>query len=168
MNIKFPEYKEATKIIDKFITRSKYILPIFILLFTFNAFSQRNDRERIKAQKTAFITNKLDLSAKEAQNFWPVYNAYNESTMKIKHQDIRNIRRNIKQNLNTLSDEKAQELLDKLIEAENSLHQARVNLVSDLKKIISPKKIILLKAAEEDFNRKLFEEYKRKRAHNKN
>ena len=32
MNIKFPEYKQATKVIDKFITRSRYILPLFILL----------------------------------------------------------------------------------------------------------------------------------------
>ena len=32
MNIKFPEYNKATKIVDKFITRSKYILPLFILL----------------------------------------------------------------------------------------------------------------------------------------
>lgn len=140
-----------------------YILPLMIFLFTVNVFSQHNNRERIRAQKVSFITDRLDLSAKEAQAFWPIYNAYDESTMKIKHQDMRNIRRDIKQNLDTLSDEKAQELLDKLIEAENNLHQARVKLVTSLKKIIPPKKIILLKAAEDDFNRKLFDQYKKKR-----
>jgi len=32
--------------------------------------------ERIKAQKMAFITNKLNLSSEEAQLFWPVYNDF--------------------------------------------------------------------------------------------
>jgi len=32
MNIKFPEYTQTTKIVDKFITTSKFILPLFILL----------------------------------------------------------------------------------------------------------------------------------------
>ena len=32
MNIKLPEYNEITKVVDKFITRSKFILPLFILL----------------------------------------------------------------------------------------------------------------------------------------
>jgi len=144
------------------------IIALFIFLFTLNAFSQHPDRERIKAQKISFITDKLDLTAKEAEKFWPVYNAYDEATLKIKHQEIRNIRREIKQNLNTLSDSKATDLLENLIRAENKLHDENVNLIVKLKKIISPKKIILLKAAEEDFNRKLFEQYKRKRQQNRN
>ena len=144
------------------------IIALFIFLFTLNAFSQHPDRERIKAQKISFITDKLDLTAKEAEKFWPVYNAYDEATLKIKHQEIRNIRREIKQNLNTLSDSKATDLLENLIRAENKLHDENVNLIVMLKKIISPKKIILLKAAEEDFNRKLFEQYKRKRQQNRN
>jgi hypothetical protein len=144
------------------------ITALFIFLFTLNAFSQHLDRERIKAQKISFITDKLDLTAKEAEKFWPVYNAYDEATLKIKHQDIRNIRKEIKQNLNTMSDVKAKDLLENLIIAENKLHEENVNLIVKLKKIISPKKIILLKAAEEDFNRQLFEQYKRKRQQNRN
>ena len=124
--------------------------------------------EFLKAQKISFITGKLDLTIKEAEKFWPIYNAYDEATLKIKHQEIRNIRKEIKQNLNTLSDAKAKGLLENLIIAENKLHEENVNLIVKLKKIISPKKIILLKAAEEDFNRQLFEQYKRKRQQNRN
>jgi len=144
------------------------IIALFIFLFTLNAFSQPNDRERIKAQKISFITSKLDLTTKEAQAFWPIYNAYDETTLKIKHQDMRNIRREIKQNANTLSEDKAKELLSKLVVAENKLHEENVKLIENLKKIISAKKIILLKAAEEDFNRQLFDQYKRKRQQNRN
>lgn len=33
-------------------------------------------RERIETQKVAYITEKLTLTPKEAQTFWPVYNEY--------------------------------------------------------------------------------------------
>lgn len=139
------------------------ILTLFILLFTLSVFSQHKDRERIKALKVSFITEKLDLTTKEAQAFWPIYNAYDENSRKCKYEDMRNIRKEIKENATTISDEKAETLLNKLIEAENKLHKERVDLIINLKKIISPKKIILLKATEDDFNRKLFDEYKKRR-----
>lgn len=138
------------------------IITIFILLFSVSVFAQPN-RDRVKALKVSFITEKLDLTPKEAQAFWPIYNTYDDNSNKIKHQDIRNIRREIKQNLNTLTDEKASELLDRFIQAENDLHKEHMALLSKLNKIISPQKIILLKVAEEDFKRKLFDQFKRKR-----
>ncbi len=144
------------------------IIALFICLCSLYTFSQNIDRERIKTLKISFITSKLDLTVKEAQAFWPVYNAYDEATLKIKHQDIRNIRREIKQNLNTLNDSRAEKLLEDLVIAENKLHDENLNLIKNLKKIISPKKIILLKVAEEDFNRQLFDQYKKKRLQNRN
>lgn len=144
-----------------------HIITILILLFSVSIFAQPN-RDRVKALKVSFITEKLDLTPKEAQEFWPVYNAYDDKSNKIKHEDMRSIRREIKQNLNTLTDVKASELLDRFIRAENNLHKEQMELISKLKKIITPQKIILLKAAEEDFKRKLFDQYKRKRGEMKN
>lgn len=144
----------------------KFILPILILLISVSAIAQ-SGREKIKAYKVSFITEKLSLTEKEAQQFWPIYNAYDETTSKIKRQDIRSIRREIKDNLDTLSDEKAKEILDKLILAENKLHEENVKLANKLLKVISPKKIILLKVAEEDFKRKLLNEFKRKHKESK-
>ena len=60
----------------------KYIL---ILTLFFGSFSfanaqgggdKENRSEKIQALKIAFITQKLELSADEAQKFWPVYNRY--------------------------------------------------------------------------------------------
>ncbi len=55
---------------------NKYIATLGLLLFlTVASFAQdRPDREKIKALKVAFITERLDLSSKEAQLFWPIYN----------------------------------------------------------------------------------------------
>lgn len=39
--------------------------------------AQKDDRvKHIEAVKAAFITQKLDLTTREAQNFWPLYNTY--------------------------------------------------------------------------------------------
>ncbi|MFD1615524.1 sensor of ECF-type sigma factor [Gelatiniphilus marinus] len=137
----------------------KIITTLLLLTLSLTAFSQGKERkERIRALKTAHITEKLDLSEKEAQKFWPIYNAYNENMKTLKHVKVRKIRQEIKQNINTLTNQKAQEFLNQLSEAENSMHNERLKLVNDLKGVISPKKILLLKIAEEEFNRKLFEQ----------
>jgi hypothetical protein len=121
------------------------------------------DRERIQALKISFLTEKLDLTTKEAEAFWPIYNAYDKNSRKYKYVDMRAIRKEIKENAESLSDAKAEELLNKFVVAENNLHKERINLITNLKKIISPKKIILLKASEDDFNRKLFDQYKKRK-----
>lgn len=139
-----------------------YILNILLILFCFNAYSQSR-HDKIKALKVSFITEKLDLTSKEAQQFWPVYNAYEEKTLQIKHNELRKIRRDVKENLSTLSNAEAKDLLDKLVAAENKLHNENINLISKLRPIIPAKKIILLKAAEEDFKRKLIDEFKKRR-----
>ena len=142
----------------------KIIITFLFASLTLTAFSQGKERkERIKALKVAHITEKLDLSAKEAQQFWPIYNTYDENMSTLKHEKVRKIRQEIKQNYNTLTDEKAQELLNRLAEAENNIHNERIELATRLKTIISPKKILLLQIAEEDFKRKLFEQFKKRR-----
>ena len=82
---------------------------------------------------------------------------------KIKHDELRRLRWQIRENLSTLTDSESQVILDKLMAAEKKLHEENTQLIAKLKNIISPRKIILLKAAEEGFNRKLFEEYRKKR-----
>jgi hypothetical protein len=140
----------------------KYVLAIIFLVVTLKLFAQGN-REQVKALKVAFITEKLDLSEKEAQDFWPIYNTFDDNYTKIKFEDMRRIRHDIKENIHTLDEAKAKLLLDKLVDAENKLHNEETQLISKLRKVISPKKIILLKVAEDDFNRKLFEQYKKRR-----
>ncbi|WP_034043993.1 hypothetical protein [Wocania ichthyoenteri] len=146
----------------------KIIITMLFASLTLTAFSQGKERkEHIKALKVAHITEELNLSEKEAQQFWPIYNVYDDNIFKLKHQDIRSIRKEIKDNYETLTDEKSQELLDRLSKAENSLHNERIKLASKLKTIISPKKILLLQIAEESFKRKLFEQYKKRRQEGK-
>ena len=145
----------------------KQLIPILILLISMSAFAQRDGKmsERIKAQKVAFITEKLDLSIDEAAKFWPVYNEFEAKKDKIRSEDLRSIKMQMRENPN-MSEKEADALLEKLMKAENDMHAAKLKLIKDLKTIIPSDKIIKLKAAEDEFNKKLFEklkEYREKR-----
>ena len=50
----------------------------FAICCSADASAQKNHnwREKIMCEKIAFLTTELDLSTKEAQEFWPVYNEY--------------------------------------------------------------------------------------------
>jgi len=136
----------------------KKIIPIVIMLISISSFAQDRGKmkERIKAQKIAFITEKLDLTSNEAEKFWPIYNAFEASIENIKSKDLRAVKMEM-HNGEDVSDKRANELLEKLMKAEKDMHDAKLKLVKDLKKVIPAKKIILLKATEDQFNRVLLQ-----------
>ncbi len=139
----------------------KKILLILLFFFGLGTFtSQAQDGERIRKLKIAFITERLDLSVKEAQQFWPVYNAYEEEVFQLRNVEMRKLRNNLSENFN---DTQASKALDRMLEIEASIHQANVRLVNDLKPILPARKIILLKKAEQDFNKELLERIRKNR-----
>lgn len=58
----------------------KYLLILSLACISFFAKAQGDDpakkADKIQALKTAFITQKLQLTSEEAQKFWPVYGNY--------------------------------------------------------------------------------------------
>lgn len=147
----------------------KIIIAILFLSATLTVFAQGHEKkDQIKALKIAYITDRLDLTTSEAQKFWPIYNTYNETIRTLRHEVIRSIRRDVKQNYNTLTTEKATELLKQLTEAETSIHNETILLTEQLKTVISSKKILLLKIAEDEFNRKLLGHMRKRYKGNKN
>ena len=119
-------------------------------------------KERIKAQKTAFITTQLDLSTDEAQKFWPIYNEFEETIENIRTRGLRDIKQKIRKNPD-IDVKEADALLEDLIIAEEKMHQAKVKLIRDLKGVIPSKKIIKLKRVEDEFNRRLLERLRDRR-----
>ncbi|WP_248723903.1 Spy/CpxP family protein refolding chaperone [Seonamhaeicola sp. ML3] len=141
-----------------------YILPAILFLFALNmANAQPQDRERIEALKVSFITEQLDLTKKEAQAFWPIYNEFDKVNGEIRHQEMRTVRREIRENLNTMSEERASELLKKLENLESRIQKSRQEFMSKIQSVLPAKKIIKLKIAEDDFKRKMLNQWKTRR-----
>lgn len=140
----------------------KNLLTLILLAFALSASAQGSDkREQIKSLKTAFITTELSLTSDEAAKFWPVYNAFDEKQFELKHQKMRALGKKI-DGTDSMSDKEALAVINQMEDYEEELYQNRRKLVSSLKSIISPIKILKLKKAEDDFNRKLLRQYKEK------
>lgn len=139
----------------------KHITIALLFFMSLQCFSQENDRkERIKALKVAYFTEKLELSKTEAQQFWPVYNAFDEQEHAFRKE---NYLKRKETNVESLSEQEAKNMIDDMISNEKKKHDLRENFIKDLQKILSSKKIIKLKIAEDEFNKKMFEEYKKRR-----
>jgi len=137
-----------------------------MLGFTTLAIAQRPNREKVKALKIAYITEKIDLTAKEAQAFWPIYNVY-ESQMEEVHTKERKLLRTLKNNWETLSEEKAKEGVNILLKSQQERYTIKETLISQLRTVISYKKTLLLLKAEEDFKRDLLRKLRDRRGNHK-
>ena len=145
----------------------KLLLIVFTIVLTTNfSFAQQQmNRGKIRILKTSYITNVLELSQKEAEQFWPVYNQYSNKIQKLKMQLEGGLKREIKfaGGIENLTNMEAQKLIDKFTQLEQQITDTKLILIKELSKIISAKKIIRLKKAERDFNRRILQEYGKRR-----
>jgi len=142
------------------------ILPLLIAFISLNVIAQdgpiiRKKKEQIKALKVAFITNELALTSDEATKFWPLFNAFEEKQQEIKKQKLKGYLKRVDDgSFDNLSEKEATTMLAQMESTEDELYQLKKKFISNLKGIISPIKILKLKKAEENFNRKLLQQYR--------
>lgn len=149
----------------------KNILPIllFLISFSFYAQSEKTDekREKIKAYKVSFLTTELELTSNEAEKFWPIYNAFDDKQYELRHDKMKAYWRKLDDgNVNSISEKEAATLLSQIESTDKELFVLRQKYIVNLKKVLSPKKILKLKKSEDDFNRKLLKQYKEKASKN--
>lgn len=135
----------------------KLIIVCFILLGSLHMTAQDREghRERIRALKTAHITEGLNLTAKEAEKFWPVYNKFEEERRKLhrrEHADIEEIE--------CISEERANQMVKEYVQIEREDYLIKKKFFEELSSIFSAKRIIQLKKVEDEFNRKMLKEYR--------
>lgn len=143
--------------------KTKHFITVLFLLCSIAFYGQENNKEKIKALKIAYITKDLSLSSSEAEKFWPVYNSFDEKQFDIRMVKMRKIRKEIKSKpLENLSDAEANTILNQLDNLEDDSYKNKKKLVAELRKIISPVKILKLKKAEDDFNKSLLKQYRKR------
>lgn len=138
---------------------------LLVLLFTsLIGSAQDHMRERLKAQKVAFITDQLPLNADEAQKFWPIYNAFETNTHRLRKVDMRRLKEDFETGGGeNISEADAEKLLKRLVKIEEEMYNEHTALISKLRKVISAKKIIKLKKIEEEFNKKIIKKFREQR-----
>lgn len=144
----------------------KKILPIILFFITFSFYAQidKDDkREKIKAYKVSFLTTELELTSTEAEKFWPIYNAFDDKQYELRHDKMKMYLSKLdEETINSISEKEAAVLLSQIESTDKELYVLRDKYNTNLKKILSAKKILKLKKSEDDFNRKLLKQYRDK------
>jgi hypothetical protein len=120
------------------------------MLLGFAPFSAAQDKpannleiahEKLKADKKLLIAKYMELTEAQAKKFWPVYEEYQQDLQKI-DQRLLNILQSYAAAYRTqsLTDEKAQQLLDEWIVIETDDAKRRASYVPKVMKALPPKK----------------------------
>lgn len=133
---------------------------VLFLALGFQASAQDRDehREKIKALKTAYITEGLNLTPREAQQFWPIYNEFEKKRRQLYRQERAEVE------IECLSEEKANSKLEEYVELEREDYLLKKKYYNDLRKIFTARRIMELNKVEDDFNRKMMREYRARQA----
>ena len=148
----------------------KLVLALFILSAV--AYAQKGNgqgqgqgqgpnHEKMKALKTAHITDQLDLSSAEAEKFWPIYNEFDTKLMELRNKQRGEFKgKNRNGGIDQLSDKEANEMIEKMLDMKTKELEYRKELVAKLRGVIPPQNVIKLQRAEEGFKRMLLKKLK--------
>lgn len=136
---------------------------LFLFFIASNLVAQQESKhEKLEAMKIAFITEKLSLTTKEAQSFWPVYNEYSqkiEKLRKTKRSDLGELKINIENS----SDKEIEALLSDVFDAKTKEIELQKEYYSKYTKVLPIKKVALLYQSEHQFKKELLKRIKDKR-----
>ncbi len=113
--------------------------------------------ERIKALKRAHITDALDLTASEAEKFWPIYNAHEDKMESIRKEGREAFKKARANGIDNLTDEQANTIIENGIKHKTLELEYTKQLIEKLRTVLPPKKIVKMHRAEEQFKRRLLE-----------
>jgi hypothetical protein len=136
---------------------------LIITAFTYFAaplFAQGDFEERLekfKTQKIAFITDQLNLSPKEAETFWPVYNEFDTKRQTINRERMKLARQYLKTN-STISEKEASEMADKFIAYQKQEALLAEEYNTKFKAILPATKVLKLYQSEIQFKRRLLKQ----------
>ena len=153
---------------------------IFILLLIFSAtvvysqstresgavtnMQQRNDRAlRLQREKVAFFTLEIDLSPREAEIFWPIYNEFWREK-ETAYQETQQIYRKILDHLEgkrRVSENELKQLLERYIEGSSREYAIQKKYIVQFEAILPINKVVRIYKAEEDFRMKMIEDLRR-------
>jgi Spy/CpxP family protein refolding chaperone len=112
------------------------------------------NREKIETMKIGFITQKLDLTAEEAQKFWPVYNQFTNE-MEKSRKDFRGKMMEEVKDIDNMTEAEANKALNDMINYKTAELDLIKKYNAEFKKVLPSKKVVKLFMAEQEFKREL-------------
>jgi len=136
-----------------------YILILFFSCMYIMSFGQdRSDKfkEKIESRRIAFLSDKLDLTPSEAQDFWPVYNAFKEELSKCRL-DKKHL------TSDALSNEQSDGILEEYISKEQNAVNIKKSYIPKMKSILGSKRTLKVFVLDRKFKESMMKELNDKR-----
>ena len=136
--------------------KSVVLLWPILLLTVFVAAAQRGEhREQLKTTKIALITEKLELTEKQAESFCPVYNEYDNQRRELQKQ-IRSEGRKLKDaHLQEGNEAKIKASVLKIMDFKEQQVALERKYIDKFLAVISPSQLAALYGVEKEFTRML-------------
>jgi Spy/CpxP family protein refolding chaperone len=125
----------------------------FLFVLSANAQHTGNKHDKIENLKIAFLSKKLNLSNKTAQEFWPVYNQYDNAKQRL----FRKYRSQYKGQQLSMQD------VEHRMEREKEFLELRKKYINRFAKILTPVQLTDLKRSERQFKKLLLKRVQRRR-----
>jgi hypothetical protein len=100
-------------------------------------------RKDLRSQKKQIVAANLNLTDKEAEQFWPIFEKYTDELMAINNKKYSALKEYV-QSYDSLSDQQAEKLTRDALEVDQSVAQLRERYIPIFEKVISPKKTAAL------------------------
>lgn len=119
--------------------------------------------ERFKAQKVSYMTDKLSLTPQEAQQFWPIYNVFDQTRWKL-HEQRRKLERKLRDSYEVLTDADFQRINLEMNELAKKDLDLWLKYNTEFLRVLPAKKVVLIAPAENDFRFHMIKDYKKRQA----
>ena len=151
--------------------KNKYLFIVTLFFFALHLNAQRGNgnQDQLKTLKIGYITQTLDLKSSEAQSFWPIYNEHQDKIHQLRKNNQRKLMGQIKSSggIDAISEEEAEKILDEFLAIEDQIHLEQTKMYTELREVISAKKILKLHQAEKEFNRKILQRLRKEKEDNR-
>lgn len=144
----------------------KRVTLIVLLFVCLNLSAQKNkNREKVKALKVAFLTEKLNLDTKTAQKFWPVYNEHQSKLNTIRTKGMATVKEKLKSagGFDGLNEKESEFFVKNKLDFDEKELTEKKEFLAKVSKILTYKQILKLHLSEREFARELMRKYRKKR-----
>ena len=139
------------------------IVLLILTSVTLHVVGQENSHEdrweKYRTEKIAFLTDKLELSPKEAQKFWPVYNQMDKERWQAQI-SRRELEGKVKDAKETLSEKEIINLTREYAGGMQKEAEMIVKFNEEFLKILSAKKVLKLYQAENEFRMHMIRKFR--------
>lgn len=111
-------------------------------------------KQKIESAKVAYLTKEMQLTPDEAKVFWPLYEAF-QATLDEERLSRTKQQEQVRENFKNLSDEEINVLIDKRMSHVEAVAKAQKHFIQQLRKELSPRKVMSYFNAIEQFQREL-------------